>query len=85
MLIIENGLAKNKAAGFNEIKPRQPTGDDIYKDIRKALYKHRGGPSKRSSMKKGTRWRDQTYNRRRSNTSRNFLKLRKMKGLRNPR
>lgn len=29
MLIIENGLAKIKSVGFNEIKPRQPTGDEI--------------------------------------------------------
>jgi len=50
---IENGSAEDKAAGVKEIKPRQPTGDDVYKDIRVALDKSRGGPIKTFLYEKG--------------------------------
>ena len=50
---IENGSAEDKAAGVKEIKPRQPTGDDVYKNIRAALDKSRGGPIKTFLYEKG--------------------------------
>lgn len=47
------GSAEDKAAGVKEIKPRQPTGDDIYKNTRAALDKNRRGPIKKFLDEKG--------------------------------
>ena len=46
MIKIETGTQADKKVDTKQVDPKQPTGDDINKDIKAALDKNRGGPIK---------------------------------------